>query len=60
MQESQVWSLVQEDPTYCGANKFMHHNYWAHVSQLLKPERLEPVLHITEASARRSLHICRN
>ena len=45
MQESQVWSLIQEDPTCCGANKFMHHNYWAHMSQLLKPERLEPVLH---------------
>ena len=28
MQETQVWSLVWEDPT-CGATKPMHHDYWA-------------------------------
>ena len=56
MQGTQVWSLVQEDPTCRGATKPMHHNYWActleprshnywaHVPQLLKPARLEPVL----------------
>ena len=32
-----VWSLIQEDPTYCGATKSRSHNYWVHVSQLLKP-----------------------
>ena len=24
-----VWSLMQEDPTCCGATKPMHRNYWA-------------------------------
>ena len=49
MQETQVPSLIQEDPTYCRATKPMHpnywtcapepgsHNYWTHVPQLLKP-----------------------
>ena len=48
MQETQVWSLVWEDPT-CGATKPVHHNCsvcalepgscncWAHGLQLLKP-----------------------
>ena len=48
MQETQVWSLVWEDPT-CGATKPVHHDYWAcalepgscncwaHGLQLLKP-----------------------
>ena len=27
-----------------GAAKPVRHNYWAHVPQLLKPERLEPML----------------
>ena len=56
MQGTQVRALVQEDPTCCGATKPVHHsywacaldpashNYWAHVPQLLKPVRLEPVL----------------
>ena len=37
MQETQVQSLIREDPTCLGATKLMHHNYqaWA----------LEPVLH---------------
>ena len=49
-------ALVQEDPTCCGATKPMHHNYWActvlmshnywaGVLQVLKPMRLEPMLH---------------
>ena len=49
MQETQVQSLVWEDPTCHGATKPVHHNYeasalepvshnyWAHVLQLLKP-----------------------
>ena len=49
MQETQVWSLVQEDPTSIEATKPMHHNYcvcalelrsssnWAQELQLLKP-----------------------
>ena len=56
MHGTQVWSLVQEDPTCNGATKPLHHNYsawalepvshiyWAHVPQLLKPVCLEPVL----------------
>ena len=50
MQETQVRSLVQEDPTCCGATKQVDHNYWAcapepegrncwaHKLQLLKPQ----------------------
>ena len=49
MQETWVWSLVQEDPTYCGAAEPVHQDYWpcaleprngsywAHMLQLLKP-----------------------
>ena len=56
MQGTQVRALVREDPTCRGATKPVHHNcwacvlepashnYWAHVPQLLKPARLEPVL----------------
>ena len=56
-QRTRVQSLVQEDPTCCGATKPMchnywawalepaSHNYWAHVPQLLKPTCLELVLH---------------
>ena len=56
MQGTRVPSLVQEDPTCCGATKPMcynywacalepvSHNYWAHVPQLLKPTLLELVL----------------
>ena len=40
-----VWALVREDPTCRGATKPMSHKYWAHAPQLLKPTRLEPVLH---------------
>ena len=52
-----VWTLVREDPTYHQATKPVghnywacalepvSHNYWAWVPQLLKPTRLEPVLH---------------
>ena len=56
-QETQVRSLVWEDPTGSGSVKSVCHNhwacvlkslscnYWAHALQLLKPEQLEPVLH---------------
>ena len=44
MRGPRVWGLVQEDPTYSGATKPVHHNYWAGVIQLLKPVHLEPVL----------------
>ena len=49
MQETWDRSLVWEDPTCCGATEPVHHNcgacaletrncnYWAHMSQLLKP-----------------------
>ena len=45
MQGTQVRVLVWEDPTCRGATKPVSHNYWARVPQLLKPTRLEPVLH---------------
>ena len=57
MQGTRVRALVQEDPTCHGATEPvrrnywtcalepMSHNYWARVPQLLKPTRLEPVLH---------------
>ena len=44
MQGTRVWSLVREDPTCHGATKPVRHNYWACVTQLLKPACLEPVL----------------
>ena len=57
MQGTWVRALVWEDPTCCGAaGPVRHdcwactlepasHNYWARKPQLLKPARLEPVLH---------------
>ena len=66
MQGTRVRALVQEDPTCRGATKPVchsywactlepaNHNYWAHVPQLLKPVRLEPVLPTREATAMRS------
>ena len=56
MQGTWVQALVQEDPNCHRATKPvrhnywacalepMSHNYWAHVPQLLKPTRLEPML----------------
>ena len=44
VQGTQVRALVQEDPTCSGATKPAHCNYKAHVLQLLKAARLEPVL----------------
>ena len=57
MQGTRVQALVREDPTCRGATEPVRHNYWAcalepvshnywaRVPQLLKPARLEPVLH---------------
>ena len=57
MQGTRVQALVREDLTCHRATKPVHHNYWAwalepashnywaRVPQLLKPARLEPVLH---------------
>ena len=57
IQETQVWSLIQEDPTSCGATgSVLHHhracalepgshNYWVHGPQPLKPTHLETMLH---------------
>ena len=57
MQGTRFRALVREDPTCRGATKLVRHNYWAcaldpasrnywaHVSQLLKPARLKHVLH---------------
>ena len=44
MQGTRARALVQEDPTCHRATKPASHNYWAHMPQLLKPVRLEPVL----------------
>ena len=53
---ARVQALVREDPTCCGAAGPVHHgcwacalepascSCWAHVTQLLRPMRLEPVL----------------
>ena len=57
MQGTRVRALVREDPTCRGATKSLRHNYWActleptsHnywacVLQLLRPTRIEPLLH---------------
>ena len=56
MQETQVWSLIQEDficikatkPAHCNYWAYIlepgSHNYWARELELLKPEFLEIVL----------------
>ena len=50
MQETQVQSLIQEDPTCYGATKTMSHNYWAcdlepESHNHWSPRTLERVLH---------------
>ena len=59
MQGTRVRALVREDPTCRGATKPVRHNYGAHVPQLLKPVRLEPMLrnkrsHLNEKPAHRN------
>ena len=56
MQETQVRALVREDPTCRGATKPASHNYLAHVPQLLKPARLEPVLHNKSHDSEKPAH----
>ena len=68
MQGTQVQALVWEDPMCHGAIKPVHHNYWAcalelashnywaHVPQLLKPTRLEPVLHTRSHCNEKPVH----
>ena len=50
MQETQVWSLIQEDPTCRGAAKPVHRKYWACALEpgscsCWSPCGLEPVCH---------------
>ena len=54
MEGTRAQALVWEDPTCCGATKPVHHNYWARAPQLLKPARLQPMLHNKRATAMRS------
>ena len=42
MQETQVWSLVQEDPTCLGATKPVYYTYWVCVLEAWKPKLLKP------------------
>ena len=44
VQGTQVRALVREDPTCHRATKPVCHNYWARMTQLLKPLHLEPLL----------------
>ena len=52
-QETQVQSLVQEDPTCRGATKPTCHNYWVCA---LEPTRLEPVLRNKRSHCDESVH----
>ena len=64
MQGTGVPSLIWKDSTCLGATKLVGHNYRANVLQLLKPERLEPVLYkisyclVAAATAAKSLQSC--
>ena len=42
MQETQVWSLVQEDPTGRGATKSVLHNCWACAPEPVWPRAHAP------------------
>ena len=44
------------DNSWACTTEPMCRNYWAHKPQLLKPAHLEPVLHLRETTAMRSLH----
>ena len=50
MKETEVWSLVQEDPTYLRATKSVLHSYWS-------PYAYSPCSTTREATTRRSLCI---
>ena len=72
VQGTWFWSLVQEDPTCCGADKPVCHGYWAHTLELMSHIQREPVCcnswstctwslcsPTREATARRRLHKAR-
>ena len=42
MQGTQVWFLIQEDPTCRRATKPVHHNYWAHMPRAHVPQEEKP------------------
>ena len=56
MQGTQVQFLVREEFTCHRTPEPMHHDSSPRVLQLLKPARLEPVLHTRGATEMRSLH----
>ena len=56
MQGTQIQSLALEDPSCCGATKWMSCNYRAHREQLLKLLRLEPALCNKRSTTVRSPH----
>ena len=58
MQGTRAQSLVWEDSTCQGATKPLHHNYWAHMLQLLKPMSLEPVVHNKRSHCNEKLLHC--
>ena len=49
MQETQIQSLTQEDPTPCGATKLTHHNYWSPHSGTQELHLPSPCATTTEA-----------
>ena len=55
MQGTQVWSLIHEDSHHPGATKPMGRNCWAHALEPACCTCLEPVLHMREDTAMRSL-----
>ena len=55
MQGTQIWSLVQEDPTCHGATKLMSHSYWA-CKQQLESSPHSPLLEKAHAQQRDPVH----
>ena len=49
MQETQVWSLIWEESTWCGAAKPVYRNYWAWDSRAQEPKLLSPHAAAAEA-----------
>ena len=54
MQETQVWSLVQEDSTCCGATNLVHPNHWVCEPHYRSLPTLEPHATATEACVPRA------
>ena len=42
MQETRVWALVLEDPTYRGATEPVRHSYWARVPRARALQQKKP------------------